>query len=288
MIEQQIESARPSSQFDESIRFEFGANWSKFIELVDERRIAIATESLKSMLQVEDLEGKSFLDIGCGSGLFSLAARRLGARVLSFDFDARSCWCTEQLKNRFAKGENQKWQVARGSILDSTFLDSIGKWDIVYSWGVLHHTGQMWTAIDNASRLVAPAGHLFIALYNDQGWKSRFWGFVKETFNRLPRPIALVAAVCLIVAPLEIRLLALSLVRGTIREHLRTLTHYSDTSQRGMSWWRDQIDWLGGYPFEVASPHAVVESLSQRGFSLSKSRLTRSLGCNEFVFSRIK
>src|ERR1700704_486469 len=102
-------------------RFEFGKNWSRFLTLLDDSRIARAEESLKMMLQVEDLEGKSFLDIGSGSGLFSLAARRLGARVHSFDYDPHSVACTRELRSRYFPDDPQ-WTVEQGSALDEEYL----------------------------------------------------------------------------------------------------------------------------------------------------------------------
>src|SRR6185437_11580112 len=153
-------------------RFRFGANWTRFLAVLDETRIADAETSLRGMLGVMDLQGRTFLDIGCGSGLFSLAARRLGAVVHSFDFDPRSAACARELKRRFFP-EDSAWQIDEGSVLDSQYLDRLGKFDIVYSWGVLHHTGSMWLAFENAiGRVTYAHWALFIAIYNDQGWKS--------------------------------------------------------------------------------------------------------------------
>src|SRR5881296_1627768 len=133
----------------EELRFEFGSNWRKFLAVLDERRVAEAENSLRRMLDAETLVGKSFLDIGSGSGLFSLAARRMGARVFSFDYDTRSVACTRELRRRHFPSDPQ-WTVAEGSVLDEEYLRSLGPFDIVYSWGVLHHTGNMWKAMGNA------------------------------------------------------------------------------------------------------------------------------------------
>src|SRR5262245_45349652 len=121
-------------------RFAFGKNWQEFLRIIDETRIRQAEDSLAVMLRESTLVGKSFLDIGCGSGLFSLAARRLGARVHSFDFDADSVACADELRRRYFQGDPQ-WTIEQGSVLDSHYMSALGNFDIVYSWGVLHHTG---------------------------------------------------------------------------------------------------------------------------------------------------
>src|SRR5262245_17205365 len=166
-------------------RFEFGDNWSKFLDHLDEAQIVAAEASLLSMLEVPDLTGKSFLDVGSGSGLFSLAARRLGATVHSFDYDPQSVACTKELRRRYFPGDAQ-WVIEEGSALDADYLAGLGEFDIVYSWGVLHHTGRMWQALENARLPVAPGGRLFIAIYNDSGSKSRRWARIKQAYNNLP------------------------------------------------------------------------------------------------------
>lgn len=260
--------------------FEFGANWSRFLEVLDEDRILRAEESLKSMLGVERLAGKSFLDVGSGSGLFSLAARRLGARVHSFDADSSSVRCTAELKRRYFD-QVSDWTVGEGSALDEGYLKALGTFDIVYAWGSLHHTGAMWRALELVAPLVAERGELFIAIYNDQGWASRCWRAVKRLYNFLPGPVKWI-----VLAPALLRIWGPATVRDLLRGRpFETWKDYS--SSRGMSPYRDVVDWVGGYPFEVARPEAVVDFLLGRGFGLKKMKgVGGGHGCNEFVFSK--
>ena len=139
-----------STELAEGSRFAFGGNWSKFLATITDQRIADAQRDISVMLGTDDLSGKTFLDIGSGSGLSSLAARKLGAKVRSFDFDPASVACTARLKALYFP-DDDSWNVERGSVLDRGYLHSLGQYDIVYAWGVLHHTGDLWTALDYAS-----------------------------------------------------------------------------------------------------------------------------------------
>ncbi len=272
-----------ASQVAAGERFEFGRNWSRFLALLDDARIKHAEESLQEMLETESLAAKSFLDIGSGSGLFSLAARRLGARVHSFDFDPQSVACTTELRRRYFQRDDS-WIVEEASALDQNYLTALGTFDVVYSWGVLHHTGRMWEALENTQRLVAIGGKLFIAVYNDTGSQSARWRLIKKTYNTLPgflkSPFAL-----LVTAPAELKALVSSLVTLRPFEYLRSWTRYD--ARRGMSRWRDIVDWVGGYPYEVATPDEIFEFFKCRGFMLTKMSCGNvGLGCNQFVFIR--
>lgn len=132
------------AQIDENDKFAFGKNWAKFLKGINEQTISSAEESLRTLLQVENLHSLCFIDAGSGSGLISLAAYNLGATVTSFDADADSVACTKHLQSRVI--EPDRWTVAEGSLLDSEFLSSLSRSDIVYCWGVAHHTGDLWRA----------------------------------------------------------------------------------------------------------------------------------------------
>ncbi|MCF8495395.1 MAG: class I SAM-dependent methyltransferase [Alphaproteobacteria bacterium] len=273
-------AAEPITDNDEH-RFAFGENWRNFLSLLNEERIAQAEKSLREMLGLEDFRGKSFLDIGSGSGLFSLAAKRLGALVTSFDYDPNSVGCAQELKSRYF-GADPDWRVEQGSALDRDYMKTLGAYDVVYSWGVLHHTGAMWEGLENATVCTKPGGLLFISLYNDEGWRSEANRRMKKFYNRLPaflKPAMAAAYVFYEIA------------RGAAIDLLRLkdpfARHREKINSRGMAVWHDALDWLGGYPYEVAKPGDVFDFYHARGFELVKlNTVPRGHGCNEFVFRR--
>jgi 2-polyprenyl-6-hydroxyphenyl methylase/3-demethylubiquinone-9 3-methyltransferase len=272
-VNKQIPATTPNAttQARRGERFRFGKNWRNFLRTVDETSVLRAQAALVSLLGRTSLEGLSFLDIGSGSGIHSLAAWRLGARVVAFDYDSESVTCTCKLKERFA-AEDERWQVLEGSILDAAFLSSLGLFEIVYSWGVLHHTGDMWTAVRNAAERTTMGGLFAVALYNDQGVLSRYWRWEKRLFNR--RSAFQMASIVLHLPTVFCLPMLIDALRGAPKD------------ERGMKRWYDYLDWLGGYPFEVASPDAVFRFLREQ-FDLVELRTQRgNSGCNEFVFRR--
>jgi 2-polyprenyl-6-hydroxyphenyl methylase/3-demethylubiquinone-9 3-methyltransferase len=264
-------------------RFAFGRNWARFLAHLTPARISAAEESLRQMLQCDDLKGRRFLDIGSGSGLFSLAARRLGAAVHSFDYDADSVACTRELRRRYFPGDSL-WSIDQGSVLDETFMRGLGTFDIVYSWGVLHHTGAMWRAIELASEAVAPGGQLFIAIYNHVGSQTIRWTRIKRIYCRLPRSLQVPYAL-LVSAPGELKALARAALGGRPGDYFRAWSSQSPRT-RGMNKWNDLIDWVGGYPYEAARMDEVFDACRGRGFTLERLTSGHGLGCNEFVFRR--
>lgn len=263
-----------------SQRFEFGKNWQRFLHSLNEQRISLAENSLCSMLD-RQISARSFLDVGCGSGLFSLAAMRRGAeRVHSFDYDLRSVACAAELKRRFFSGASN-WTIERGDILDAEYLAGLGQFDVVYSWGVLHHTGRMWQALGNVVPLVRPGGKLFIAIYNDQGFRSRLWKKVKRLYNQGPGwRFLLVPSFC---SYFGLRLFAKDLL--SLRDPFDRYRRTADS--RGMAFFTDVLDWLGGYPFEVAKPEEIFDFFRSKGFELERLKTAGvNHGNNEFVFRK--
>lgn len=265
----------------EELRFGFGKNWANFLQHLDDSRIQEAVESLKSYLNVDSLAGKTFLDVGSGSGLFSLAAYKLGATVKSFDYDENSVGCTKYLRDTYAS--ESSWQVFQGSILDDTLIQKLGTYDIVYSWGVLHHTGNMYKAFENVEKLVNPTGTLFISIYNDQGRTSKIWTALKKSYNQsgyLGKKLLELLTL--------LRVWTFTFLKDLIRcgNPFKTWTNYA-RNNRGMSAYYDLIDWIGGYPFEVAKPEEIFSFFQRHNFNLEHLKTCAGgLGCNEFVFKR--
>jgi 2-polyprenyl-3-methyl-5-hydroxy-6-metoxy-1,4-benzoquinol methylase len=261
-------------------RFEFGKNWLAYANSIDDERIALAKKSLVEKLGCSNLRGKVFLDIGCGSGLFSLAAHQLGASVMSFDYDIHAVECTKSLKSRFGLA-NSSWDIAQGSVLDASFMSGLTNADVVYSWGVLHHTGRMDQAIDAAMKKVKTGGQLFISIYNDQGRTSEKWTRLKKYY--LEANPLMKRTICWLLCGYFWRQ---TFVDDILSGHLPTFSwNRYKIENRGMSAWYDIVDWAGGYPFEVAKPEVIFSQCHRSSFELTYLKTVGGgHGCNEFVF----
>jgi 2-polyprenyl-6-hydroxyphenyl methylase/3-demethylubiquinone-9 3-methyltransferase len=267
------------------LNFSFGKNWQSFIkDYINEERIAEAKKSLLGFLGGNKIEGRTFLDIGCGSGLFSLAAYQLGAaKVLSFDLDQHSVACCKYLRQKEADPGN--WQIEQGSILDKNFISALGKFDLVYSWGVLHHTGMMYEAINNTLSLVNKGGLLYIAIYNKADsfgvypdgrfGTSDFWKKAKKIYAHSCRFIQLAVDYAVMGFLVTAYILTLKNPIKKIKSHKEL---------RGMSWEVDIRDWLGGWPYEYACPDEIFKFVKKHGFSLENLKSNNGLRNNEFLF----
>lgn len=260
----------------DSLRFQFGENWQSFLNVYTPDRLQAAAQSIKELTGRESLAGMTFLDAGSGSGLFSAAAFALGASVTSFDFDANSVQATASLRPDDA---GSRWHVMQGSLLDAAFMSKIGCFDIVYCWGVAHHTGAMYEALANLCPVTGDL--LVVSIYNDQGKPSKRWRAIKRMYNRYPilRPV--------LIGWTWMRLWAVKFLQDAMRGHPGSSWTQYRSDARGMSARHDLIDWVGGYPFEVARPEQIFEFFRARGMHLHHMRThAGGIGCNEFVFGR--
>jgi 2-polyprenyl-3-methyl-5-hydroxy-6-metoxy-1,4-benzoquinol methylase len=259
--------------------FAFGENWKSFVHLLDDRRIEDAENGLRRLLPNGELKGGRFLDIGCGSGLSALAALRLGAATVdAIDIDASSVVATKATLTGYAP--NDRWSARIGSVFDLT-PDVQAGYDIVHSWGVLHHTGDMWRAVGIAASLVRPGGHFVCALYHKTDWCG-FWTREKEFYSNAPPVVQAIMR-----GAYKSILVARMLRAGT--NPFAAIRNYRT---RGMDWSHDIHDWLGGYPYESAAAEDVRAFLHDRGFTMVREFLVASgsgifgTGCDEFVAVR--
>ncbi len=262
------------------VQFAFGQNWQRFLKFVNENRVRQAAMSLATFLGLKDLQDKSFVDIGCGSGLFSYAAFNLGAkRIVSFDSDALAVDCCSWFHKKANSPAN--WEIYQGSILDESFIRNLGRFDVVYAWGVLHHTGDLWESIGNSANLVQDHGFYYITVYNkvDRLLGSAFWRKIKKLYNSTP-PLSQQIIKALFLIGYATRCCArLENPLNHIRSHEAT---------RGMCWKSDLNDWLGGYPYDCAESGDVVNFVKSRHpeFSLANIKATSGLANNWFLFRR--
>jgi SAM-dependent methyltransferase len=281
MIAAQTKESTEAAQRDPKVRFAWGRNWQRFLKVINEDRIDEAVLSLRNMLDVERLDGLKFIDVCCGSGLFSLAARRLGAQVFSFDFDPGCVQCAKTLREKYDP-DDSNWQITQGSALDEQFVKGLGQFDIVYAWGGLHHTGGMWKGIDLATSLVGPEGKLYLAIYDDQGFQSRIWYWIKYGYCHS-------VILRLMLIPFFFTLFFVCGL-GIDLVHLRNpIARYTDHRKyRGMSLVHDWLDWLGGYPYEYATADALTDFVAERGFRLLKREPPPiGFGNNQLVYQHV-
>ena len=280
MNDTETKHAKFTEAQEEALRFGFGANWADYLEKhFSEERLAIAQRHLLNFLKVDDLKGRSFIDIGCGSGLHSLSAWRAGARPLfSFDYDPQSVATTKLLRK--LAGDPAEWQVVQGSVLDDAFMNAAPKADIVYSWGVLHHTGQMWKAIANAASRAHDNSLFYIALYATDAFTDpppEYWLNIKREYNQSP--------------VVKKRWMDFKYAwNHSIRDHLKAgknpLTFIRKHKEsRGMSYWHDIRDWLGGYPMEFAG-NKETEVFLRDKFDLSLINIKAGEANTEFLFCK--
>jgi len=257
--------------------FSFGRNWDRYVRgHFGDERVEISRRHLLEFLGMADLSGRSFLDIGCGSGIHSLAAHRSGAsRVVSLDVDPFSVKATKWVREK--AGSPPAWDVIQGSILDPAFVSRIAPADIVYSWGVLHHTGNLWEAIRHAAGRVHPGGLFYIAIY-EKTPESPYWIDVKQRYNR---------ASALRKRFMELGYVYRTFLRTksprTLLGNLRYIRGYR--ASRGMAFWTDVRDWLGGWPYEPATPTEVT-GFCEDALGLRTVKVKTGEANVEYLFSR--
>jgi len=253
--------------------FDFGRNWEYFSSIrLNEHRLISAVESLSSMLSDQDICGKSFLDVGCGSGIFSIAAQSLGAsHVVGIDVNPKCI--SVSLGNRYRLAPEAPIQFLLGSALNIADLVQLGKFDVVYAWGSLHHTGDMWTSIKNVSETVSDGGVFILSIYN-QHFTSPIWRYIKWFYNQVP---------------VIIKRMMIFIFSGIIFISKLLITRRNPLiKQRGMDFWFDVIDWIGGYPYEYSSPENIITFVTNLGFIMHEFIPSEvPTGCNEFVFRRV-
>lgn len=279
LINQMYKSWADMTDSNEEMRYGFGKNWAEFIDQrLSDETIESSREHMAAMLRCNSLAGKTFLDIGCGSGIHSLAALRLGAeRIVSFDSDQDSVDTTKRVREFASSPAN--WDVMQGSVLDTDFMRSLPKSDIVYSWGVLHHTGDMWSAVRNSRIPLKDDSVYYISLYSSDNYVDpppSYWLKVKQKYNLAGDFGKRV---------MEWRYMMRFHFLPALKARRNPFELMREYGSRGMTYWTDVKDWLGGWPMEFASL-AETQSFCKKEFGLTLCNVKTGEGCTEYVFAR--
>jgi len=256
-----------------NVLFNFGKNWQAYsAHSLNNQKFNEALNSLKELIGEDKIKNSKFLDIGCGSGVFAIAASKIGAKeTVGIDISKESISALLQNQKKFTSPKKVKFFCR--SILDKDIFN-LGQFDIVYSWGVLHHTGKMWKAIENSLDLVKRNGLLVLAIYNKH-WSSPFWKMIKRFYNFSP---IFIKKTLVFIFYWVIALTKLIIAKKNPLKNKR----------RGMSFYYDIIDWLGGYPYEYAPKDEIKNFIEKKKFKLIKFvKAPVPTGCNEFVFQQI-
>jgi 2-polyprenyl-3-methyl-5-hydroxy-6-metoxy-1,4-benzoquinol methylase len=260
-------------------RFEFGRNWHEFIQKnFGPDRVETSRRHMLDFMGRTSLDGLTMLDIGCGSGLHSIAALQAGAAsVHGFDYDENSVRASRYVQQRMGNPSN--WTVEQGSVLDETYMTGLPQYDFVYSWGVLHHTGDVWRAIRNAAGRVRPGGLFYIALYSADVQKDpspEFWLDVKQRY---------VAAGTMRRRWMDLWYIwrfMMDRKPWNLPRFIARARHYKAT--RGMNIFTDIRDWLGGWPMEFVWDADAIRFCEELGFRLE--RIATGEANTEFLFVR--
>jgi 2-polyprenyl-3-methyl-5-hydroxy-6-metoxy-1,4-benzoquinol methylase len=262
-------------------QFDFGANWADFsANAASRERAEQARAQFMRLMQGVELQGRTFLDIGFGQGFSLLSAQSMGARVVGCDINPKCHEVIERNRALFPGLEAAAIPLQVGSILDANVVSALRRmpesgeagFDIVHSWGVLHHTGDMRLALANAVSLVRPGGIFVAAIYN-RHWSSLPWLAIKAAYVHSPRLLQ--------------KMMVGGLYPVIWLAKLAVTRKNPKAMDRGMDFYYDVVDWVGGYPYEYASVHEMEAICRPLGLSLVRAIDAKvPTGCNELVFRK--
>lgn len=258
--------------------FNFGKNWHDFsTNALASVNADQARKDFKVLMHGIDLTNINFLDVGFGQGLSSLCAAENGAKVVGLDIEELNRQTISLTARYFPTVNLEDLKLYTGSILsDETCSILMGEspsgYDVVHSWGVLHHTGNMYQALERCVELVKPGGYLVISIYNYH-WTSPIWKKIKQAYCFAPTWIQ--------------RSMVYVLLPIIWFAKLVVTRQYPNLKERGMNFYYDVVDWVGGYPYEYSSIENITKLCTQR--ELVRIKVWPALvptGCNEYIFRK--
>lgn len=265
-------------QITNKTQFDFGENWVQFTErALTREKVKQAKNDFIRLTSGINLDNIYFLDVGFGQGLSLLIAKQLGCKVLGCEINPKCIISLNKTMMHFPSIKTKEIPIVLGSILEKRILTKLKKrseqgYGIVHSWGVLHHTGNMKLAIENVSSLVQKNGYLILAIYNKH-WSSPMWKIIKKIYGG--SPFVIKKTIIYLLYPFILVAKIIVLRKNPFEKN------------RGMDFYYDTIDWIGGYPYEYASVEEISNLVNTFGFKLIRIIHTQvPTGCNQYVFQK--
>lgn len=141
----------------------------EYFDEVEQRKYFVEPH-IPAFAQFERWRGKKVLEVGCGMGTDTINFARAGAQVTAVDLSTESLALAKQRTKVFGMEDRISFYQANAEEL--TLYVPAGKYDLIYSFGVIHHTPRPDRAIEQIKQFMDISSELRMMLYAKNSWKN--------------------------------------------------------------------------------------------------------------------